>query len=150
MLPVREAFKQMNCPHCQKELLENHSGNYCEFCGKDFEPGISSMGQSDSTPLTPVKFRPEIFFLVLLAPPLLTALTAWLIHTPNQSTSVAIGFFGGGAAGIACGIMIGLRLGKTLSRRCGFCLLFSIVMVVVSITLCCFGCGLGGYQLRLN
>ena len=140
----------MICPHCQKILPENYPAEFCPFCEKDLLPAGLPDAKVESAYLSPVKFPAAIFFLILLGPPVLTAVTAWLVHVPNESYSTTIGFFGGGAAGIACGILIGLRLGRTFSARFGLSLLFSIIMVVVCITLCCFGCNLGGYQLRLN
>lgn len=140
----------MNCPHCQKILPENYPAEFCLFCGKDLSPIKIQDANAEATSLAPVKFNAAIFFLILLGPPVLTALTAWLVHTPNESYSAAIGFFGGGAAGIVCGILIGLRLGRTIGARIGLCLLFSVIMVVVCITLCCFGCTLGGYQMQFH
>lgn len=139
----------MNCPHCQHELPENYAAAYCLFCGQDLSPIIPA-GQSPKQSLAPIRFRAWVFFLMLLGPPILTMLSAWLVHAPNESYSVGIGFFGGGAAGIVCGIMLGLRLGKTIPARILQCLFFAAIMVVVCIMLCFFGCNLGGYQFRLH
>jgi hypothetical protein len=140
----------MNCPHCQKELPENHSVESCPFCGQNAPPQkIDGVGPGE-TLLAPVKFRAVVFFLVLLGPPILTMISARLIHAQDQSISVGIGLFGGGAAGIACGIMLGLRLGSTLPARIALCLLFVAVMTFVCIMLCFIGCSLGGYQLKID
>jgi len=140
----------MNCPHCQKELPENHSAEGCPFCGQNAPPQkIDSVDPGEKL-LAPVKFRVVVFFLVLLGPPVLTMISALLIHAQNQSGSVVIGFFGGGATGIACGIMLGLRLGRTLPARVALCLLFAAVMTFVCIMLCFIGCSLGGYQIKID
>jgi hypothetical protein len=140
----------MNCPHCQKELPQDYGAVDCPFCGRNPSPEIIHGASHAAKPLAPIKFHAVAFFLTLLAPPILTMLTAWLVHQQNESYSVAIGFFGGGAAGIACGIMLGLRLGKTLPTRIVLSLLLMAVMAVVCILLCFVGCNFGGYQMRFN
>lgn len=137
----------MNCPHCQKELPSDYGATWCPFCGKNLP--VSEIN-SVKPQLRRVKINWFIFYAVLLAPALITMLTAMCFHAPNQGVSAAMGLFGGGAAGIACGIMLGLRLGKTLPTRIVLGILFSFVLVVVCITLCCFGCQAGGYNLRID
>jgi uncharacterized protein YacL len=91
-----------------------------------------------------------VFFLVLLVPPVLTMISAWLVRAQNEFASVAIALFGGGAAGITCGIMLGLRLGSSYAARVVLCLLFVAVMIFVCIMLCFLGCNLGGYQFQIH
>jgi len=142
----------MNCPHCQKELPINYGARWCPFCGKDLPASATYAVEPppQSPILSPVKINWLIFFVVLLAPPLLTMLSASLVGGRNEQVSPGIGLYGGGAAGIACGIMLCLRLGKTLLARVVLGILLSGVMMVVCIMLCFLGCNLGGYQLRFG
>jgi hypothetical protein len=136
----------MNCPHCQKPLPENYSAGFCPHCGGAIQPESPGV---DTLDLPPVKIRWPIFFGVLLAPVLITALIAFL-GKPNEQVSPITGFFGGAAAGIACGIMLALRIGKTVGARIVHGIVLSVVFAVVCITLSCFGCMVGGYNLRLD
>lgn len=136
----------MNCPHCQKELPENYDAAYCLYCGRSYSPE----GNQTLQTLPPVKLNAKAFFLLLFIPPILTLISAWIAHVQNEPYSKIIGFFGGGAAGITCGIMLGLRIGKTLPARIGLAVFFSAVMAIVCVALCCFGCNLGGYQMRFG
>ena len=139
----------MNCPHCQRELPENYGAAYCPFCGQNLPPE-NQIAESSAKKLAPIRFHVMIFFLLLLLPPIVTMISAWLVQSQNEPYSLCIGFFGGGAAGIACGIMLGLRLGRTVPARILLSLFFAAIMAVVCIMLCFFGCNLGGYQFRLN
>jgi hypothetical protein len=136
----------MNCPHCQKELPENYDAAYCLFCGRSYSPEVNQTLQT----VPSVRLNVKVFFLLLFMPPVATLISAWVNHTQNESCSVIIGFFGGGAAGIACGIMLGLRVGNTVLARIGLGMLFSAVFAIVCIALCFLGCNLGGYQMRLG
>lgn len=137
----------MNCPHCQTELPENFATAWCPSCGKN----LPARANDDIKPtLPPVKINWLIFFAVLLAPALLTTLTASSIQTLNESVSPTIALLGGSAAGIVCGVLLGLRLGKTALARTGLGILFSVVMVIVCVMLCLFGCNLGGYHMRFG
>jgi hypothetical protein len=103
---------------------------------------------SGDPPLMPVKISWLMFFGVLLAPPLLTLLVAYVTRgQSNQPISPLIALFGGAAAGIGCGIMLALRLGKTLAARVVVGILFSVVFAVVCIMLSFGGCMIGGYEL---
>jgi hypothetical protein len=140
----------MNCPHCQKVLPEKYNATYCPFCGLGitFEEKVSVIKQPS---IRPIPIRWPVFFGVLLAPPLLTLLTSFLVKgQDNQPISPGIAFFGGIAAGIACGIMLGLHVGKTAPARLGFGLLFSGIFAVVCVALSFFGCMAGGYEFRLH
>ena len=110
------------------------------------QPEIPGANASD---LPPVKIKWPIFFGVLLAPILITALIAFL-GKPNEQVSPITGFFGGAAAGIACGIMLALRIGETVGTRIVHGIVLSVVFAVVCITLSCFGCMMSGYNLRLD
>lgn len=135
----------MNCPHCQKASPENYTASYCPHCGGALQPG----GVADALP--PVKTSWLIFFAVLLAPPLLTTLAAFLAGGEIAGdATVAIGSIGGAAGGIACGIMLALRLGKTVGARIVLGILLSCVFAVACITLSCLGCLFGGYEMRFQ
>src|SRR5690242_13965829 len=132
----------MNCPHCQKPLPQNYTASFCPHCGGAIEyPHIPVPA---SPPLPPVKVNWFLFFAVLLAPPLLTLITAFVSREQRgQSVSPVIALFGGAIAGIVCGIMLARRVGRTGSARILLGFLFSGIFAVVCITLSLFGC-LGG------
>ena len=133
-------------------LPENHVAGICPHCGHDL-PSTNPAPPGEPPPL---KIKWLWFWIALIAPPVLTALSALLArqaapeHASNESLSPAVALIGGGLGGIVCGIVIGTRLGKTTAARVGLSLLFSGIMVVVSIMLCFFGCTLGGYQMDLK
>jgi hypothetical protein len=129
-------------------LPELYSGAYCPFCGKGLP--LTLEPQTNSARLKPVKINWRIFLLFLLVPPILTMITARIVHVPNESYSVVVGIVGGIAGGIACGIMLGLRIGRTPPTRVFLCILFIGIMTIASISLCCFGCSLGEYNLQLR
>jgi hypothetical protein len=138
----------MNCPSCQQILPENHAAGVCPHCGHD-------LASTNPAPVTteppPFKIKWLWFWLALITPPVLTALSALLTkHTSNDGLSVAVGFFGGGIGGIVCGIVLGIKVGKTTPARVVLSLIFSGIMVVVCIMLCFFGCSVGGFQLDLK
>ena len=138
----------MNCPHCQKPLPEKYNATYCLHCGQALElrePPINWQ------PLTPVKVSWFLFFGVLLAPAILTFLTAFLgKEQSNEQASPLIGFYGGAASGIACGILLAVRLGKNVLARIIFAILFSCILGVVSIAVSFAGCMAAGYKFRFE
>jgi len=105
-----------------------------------------------ATPPTrpPARLNAAVFSLLVFIPPVLTLLSARLAPAPNGEFPVMIGFIGGGVAGIACGIMLGFRIGKNPPARLALSVAFAAVMVVVCVSLCCFGCTIGGYQISLH
>jgi hypothetical protein len=135
----------MNCPHCQQALPEKYNASYCPHCGGAVQPTEPAIVE---TALKPVKIKWWVFLAVLLGPPLLTLLVAFLGKgTRDDEISPIIGLVGGGAGGIAFGIMLALRLGRTATSRVLLGMVFSVVFAVVGITMSCFGCLAGGYQL---
>ena len=140
----------MNCPHCQKTLPENYGATYCPFCGMGIPVGESPLPVNGPS-LAPVRIRWLVFFAVLLAPALLTLLSSFLGRGhDNENISPIIAIVGGIGAAIACGVMLGLRIGRTVATRVGLSLLFSCVFAPMSVTLCFFGCMVGGYQLQFH
>ena len=142
----------MNCPFCKQILPENHAASVCPYCGH----GLPSANPAPANEPPPFKIKWLWFWLALIAPPVLTALSAMLMrqgspgHASNESLSPAIALIGGGIGGIVCGIVIGTRVGKTTAARVVLSLIFSGIMVVVSIMLCFFGCSMGGYQMDMK
>lgn len=57
---------------------------------------------------------------------------------------------GGSAGGIICGVLLGKRFGKSVETRIVLGLVLSAIMVVVCVTMSCFGCLAGGYQLNFH
>jgi len=90
----------------------------------------------------------RLFFAAALAPVVLTILTVLLTPKENEAATV-VALVGGGIAGIMCGAMLGRRLGKTSAQTLVRGVLFSMVMGVACIGMCCFGCLASGYQLKL-
>lgn len=117
----------MNCPACQKELPENHSGRWCPFCSRKL----------------PARMRQGVFFAVLLTPAVITMLVAMLAPRERDDVPVGMGLIGGATAGIICGVMLGRRLGKTGTGRLLIGIFASLFMAVVAIALCCGGCAIG-------
>ncbi|HEU5072403.1 MAG TPA: hypothetical protein VFV96_18535 [Verrucomicrobiae bacterium] len=88
-----------------------------------------------------------LFFAVLLAPPVLTLLTAmagW------QSFPVACPFVGGALAGLVCGIQLARRLGQTTNAVVLLSFAFFIVFGALSFALCFTGCLLGNYNFNVH
>jgi hypothetical protein len=102
-------------------------------------------GSGDPAPLARTNWK--VFFGVLLAPVVVTSITAVILRGPHDNVSPFIGLAGGGAAGIACGIMLAFRIGKTSETRVVLSILLAAVMAAVSVTMCCIGCNLSGYEL---
>ncbi len=137
----------MNCPFCKQVIPENHADGVCPHCGHDLPP--ANPGATTEPP--PFKIKWLWFWLALIAPPVLSALSAALTrHTSNGGLPVAVGLFGGGIGGLVCGVVIGIKLGKTTPARVVLSLIFAGIMAVVSIMLCFFGCSMGGYQMDLK
>src|ERR1700743_3651847 len=133
----------MNCPHCQKELPENAATGHCPYCGA---PLISPKPPIHSR--RPLKFHWWFFPIALLAPPVLTLLTALgtrsNAHQPRDPTApLAVAFLGAITGGIICGLMIGLQC-KSPAARILVSLAMIVVMFCVCLVLCCAGCAIGG------
>lgn len=152
-----QSVNSNSCPHCNKEYPANYEARYCPYCGAARPETVTPAGGPGSSStihasndVQPIKISWLIIFGALLAPPLLTALVAFLAkgHT-NESLSPLIGFFGGGLGGVAFGIMLALRISRTSAARVLLGILFAVLFAIVCITLCCFGC-LASYQLNLH
>ncbi|MEO6184121.1 MAG: hypothetical protein ABIP71_13670 [Verrucomicrobiota bacterium] len=139
----------MNCPHCQKELPENYSAAYCPVCGKGLPPQVSPTLTSETPSTTKQKISWPLFFIVWLAPVLLTSLTVLAFSNKNEG-AVYVGLFGGGISGIICGVMLGRRLGKTRELRIVLGVVFALIMVVVCVAMNSFGCLVSGYNLNFH
>ena len=131
---LKLAHPKMNCPHCQKELPENFTGDNCPACGQVVNREVAAPARR--------KFHALLFFAALLA--------ASLTDKSNDGLPVAIGLFGGGAAGILCGIWLGIFLGTKPVSRFILSFVFVAVFVPVCVFLCFLGCSAGGFQLNLH
>ena len=104
-----------------------------------------------SSAAIPTDSKPRInwfvFLLVLLAPALLAALGAQI-----KSDDLAVGgvFAGSPVAGIICGVLMGRRFGRKTGSRIVLGIVFTIVFGAVSFVLGCFGCSLGGFNLKIH
>lgn len=138
----------MNCPHCHNVLPEKYGATYCPFCGNGL-PADEPITTTGAFPLSPVRIRWWLFFGALLAPPLLTFLTASILREQtSEEIAPLIAVLGAAAGGIACGAMLGMRFGRSVSLRVGLGFLFSCLMIAVCFTLSFGGCMVGGYKLR--
>jgi hypothetical protein len=141
----------MNCPSCKQLLPEGQVSGACPHCGHD----LPVTGQAPASEPPPFKINWLWFWIALIAPPVLTALSALLMrqgsgNASNEGLSPAIALIGGGLGGLVCGIVLGVKLGKTSPSRVVLSLVFSGIMVIVSIMFCFFGCSLGGYQFDMK
>lgn len=136
-IPLRRMFgnaQHMTCPHCHKELPEDQKGKRCPFCGWRAR-----------------RFNWLIFLCVLLLPALLTLLSAATMHftllnTADDSISPIIGLVGSVVGGIFCGVTLARAFTQTEGTRVALSILFAPIMIIVCLTLSCFGCALGGYN----
>lgn len=102
-----------------------------------------------SPPAAKRRFKWWWFVAVLLAPPLLTALSVWLIDRKGD-TAVGIAFCGSCLAGFISGTMLGCYIGKTVPTKVVLSIVFALILGVVFLTMSCFGCMASGYSLNLH
>ncbi len=101
-------------------------------------------------PLTSTpRFNWPVFCCVLLSPPLLTILAVRFLSKSSDAPLYLV-LLGGGIAGIISGVILGRRVGKTPAARAVFAILLALVMIVVCISMSCFGCLVGGYHLNIH
>jgi hypothetical protein len=141
----------MNCPHCQKELPEDYSAMWCPFCAKYLTPKAEP-----PPPLPSAKLNWRIFLCALLGPALLTLISAatmrFLISpgSMNEAVTPYVVFICGPIGGVICGVMLGFQGGRNLPVRIILSLVMVTIMIPVCVVLCFFGCGIGGYQMRIG
>jgi amino acid transporter len=146
------AYEHMTCPHCQKEMPENHGAAYCPLCGKGLPPESPPSGEV----VLEKKFPWRWFLFALLVPPLSTLISAatmryvFLPAATNEGVSPMVGLWGGIVGGVACGVILGAFSGKSLAQQILVSLVGMVMMIVVCVMLCFFGCSMGGYQLRFG
>ncbi len=99
----------------------------------------------DSGPSSSVALGWGVFGIALIAPALLTLLTA-----KSQNLWPIFTFPASGAAGLYCGFWIALRIFRTTPGKILGGLAFAAIFTVVSFALCCAGCALGGAQLNFH
>jgi hypothetical protein len=141
----------MKCPHCRSELSEGWGVEDCPCCGKCLR---SEPVPTGIVPARKIKWR--LFLAGMLLPPILTLLSAVAMHRIflqkplNEGVSPIVAVVASGAGGILCGVLLGIRAGSSIGARVGISIVMSAVMVVVCIVLSFFGCGIGGYDFRIN
>lgn len=114
----------------------------------DSTPNNTSIPEPESQGTTSAKTPPArlwLFTAVLLAPALLTLATA---HSKDAWPFFT--FLGSIIAGLVCGFMLSFRVCKTVPARLLAGVGLSLVFIIASFIACCFGCSLGGAQLRFN
>ena len=138
----------MNCPHCNQPVPENYPASYCFHCGQSLPPA----SPDPASILPPVKIKWRWFWLALLAPPVLTMLSAlvmqlaWPAMAGNEPISPVVAFSVSIIGGIASGIIIGIKRGQTKSERIINSIVCSIVFSIVCLVLSIAGCSAGGYH----
>lgn len=101
-------------------------------------------------PLALVKMRWWVFFAVLLAPPILTFLSAYSHRGfKGEPDTPAVCLVSGVVAGIVCGTMLAVRLSSSYAGRIFLGIVFSCILTVVCIFLGFGGCTVGGYSLQI-
>jgi len=144
----------MTCPHCQKELTADYNSPWCPFCGKDLVATAKPAGDRPPAERVPVRFRWKLFLCALLGPAALTLVSAAVMrlalsHPQNEGLSPLLALSGSVIGGIVCGVLLGTRNDHSFIRAI-LTLIISGVMIIVCIILCFFGCGIGGYQFRID
>jgi len=86
-----------------------------------------------------------IFFLVLLAPAIVTLATGSVKDFWPAPT-----FIGSGIAAIYCGVWLARRYCQTTVPRLLVGMVFCGLFFVVSFALCCAGCTLAGVELNIH
>jgi hypothetical protein len=152
MIIVALKLISMTCPHCHENLPADYASPWCPYCGKNLATPTALPGKTVSAGR---KFKVRLFVGALLLPPSLTLLSAAVMrfilspNSDNENISPFIGLVGGVGGGIICGVLLG-SLFRHPGLRVIFSFLLSLIMIGLGITLCCFGCTLGGYQLRVG
>ena len=102
---------------------------------------------STTIPSGPVRINWLAFWIVLLAPTVLT-IGAVLAGSQKGDTAPVIALIGGGISGIVCGALLGRRFGQTTGMKVLLGIVFAAVFVVVCIAMSCCGCLVSGYNLK--
>lgn len=156
-----QSVNSNSCSNCSKEYPANYEARYCPYCGAarpetltpaNSQSAANSPSASQKGMVDPIKINWWIIFGALFAPPLLTLLVAYLGRGVERGDpfSPGIGFFGGALGGIAFGVMLALRICRTTVNRWLLGILFAVIFAIVCITLSCFGCLAGGFNLRFG
>jgi hypothetical protein len=128
----------MNCPHCQRELPENHGAAWCPYCGKDLADAfVSSSGNIPKR-----RFPWLVFAIVMSAPAMADFILVNFISDSLDTlgTMMLISFVGSTISGIACGIILARWKGASGFRLFSQAIGFAFLMAIVSFGLCCLGC----------
>jgi|SRR5947209_5599395 len=106
---------------------------------------------SSSSFAPPPPPRPKInwlaFWLILLAPPVLTIFSVLLLDKKGDLSPV-LALLASGLAGIVCGAMLACHFGKTPAAKVALGILFALALSSVCIGASCFGCLTTGYNLK--
>lgn len=133
----------MNCSHCQKELPENYSGDYCPFCGESAAAKAGGAAPPQNVPGR--RFSWWLFFLVLAAPAILDFVLISFFSSSNFALNLmALATFAGSPV---AGLVGAVLLVRWQSERDGLessgiprGILFFALFSVVSFALCFVGC----------
>ena len=86
-----------------------------------------------------------VFFLALIAPAVLTLLTA-----KSENLWPVFTFPASGIAGLYCGFYLSFRICKTTPGKILSGLALAFVFAASSFALCCVGCAVGGATLNIH
>jgi hypothetical protein len=103
---------------------------------------ISPNTESVPPPLHKINWL--VFFILLLAPAVLTLLAA---SAKLDGLAVGCPLVGGGMAGIACGTMVARRVGRTPGSKMFLGIVFAVLLGLLSFGLGFAGCMLGGFKM---
>lgn len=98
-----------------------------------------------SSPARPPWRNWWVLLVVLLAPALLTLLTAG-----SQDAWPFFTFFGSMIAGLVCGFMLSVRICRTTVGKVFGGLALAIMFTGAAFALCCAGCAIGGAKLNFH
>ena len=101
---------------------------------------------ANERPPVPGRFNAVLFFTILLAPGLLTLLSA---QTKAESFTQFFPLIGGGIAGIFCGVVLAFRSASSIAGRIICSILFIPLLALVSLGMGVLGCSLGGGSAKM-
>ena len=130
---------EKRCPKCQAVVLSESAA--CPICHYEPKPSSSPPVIPNRTP----QVRWLVFFLVLLAPAVLTVATARI----EEFWPIPV-FFLSLVSAIYCGVWLALRVCRTTVARVLTGIAFSGAFYVVSFILCCAGCSLAGVSVNIH
>jgi hypothetical protein len=123
----------MNCPHCQKELPDGHSGDRCPACGNRLAP--ESSGGEPLAQTSPINL--PLFFALLFAPSACSFIAVALGVLP---LGVLFATLGSLVDGVICTCMLSKIIEVSGGRRVALLFFMGIMISGLCFFLSCVGC----------